>query len=194
MKIIQIGCNNGKDHVYDYIISHPPQNQKIESIVLIDANINALDECKKTYQDIKNVQFINAAIVGDDTKNVVLFFPSNSVDSEHSSIYKEQLILHKHTDISAVEVEAIHINDILSSYYPIDRLYVDAEGVDIEIVFNINYNKYKIPYIYFEYAHSDGAFTVGKNLDLTIERLKFHNYNINIIGSNIEAEYKYVGW
>lgn len=183
MNILQIGCNNGKDHVLEYIRS---QNN-IESIILVDASQTAINKCKETYKDISNCTFIHSAIVPDNVESIDLHYPINQEDSEHCSVNFDHLIRHNHSNIKTVTVPAININTLLETYKPIDRLYVDTEGLDSLLINAINFDVHKISYIYFEHLHSDGAFSVSKNYNRALNHLRTHLYKIQTIGINTEA-------
>lgn len=187
MKILQIGCNNGQDHVLEYIKNH----DNITQVILIDASSEALVRCKETYLDIPNSTFLHSAVVTDDSEFIDLFIPTSeaSTGSEHSSLNFDHLIKHNHKakDISIIKVPAININILLETYKSIDRLYIDTEGLDAKLVSNINFSKYKIPYIFFEFIHSDGAFNIGTNFEQAVNILRNNGYKLNQIDLNIEA-------
>lgn len=183
MNILQIGCNNGKDHVLEYVKA---QNN-IAKIVLIDASLEAIDRCKETYSNVSNCTFLHNAVVTDDSQFVNLFVPTNDNDSEHSSLSFDHLIKHNHEHISTIKVPAMNINVLLEIYKPVDRLYIDTEGLDSQLVSAINFSKYKIPYIFFEFVHSDGAFSVGQNFERAKNLLLNNGYKLNRVDTNIEA-------
>jgi hypothetical protein len=183
MKILQIGCNNGKDHVLQYIKNH----DNITEVILIDASSEAIARCKETYSDIPNSTFLHSAVVTDDSGFVDLFIPTNDDGSEHSSLNFDHLVKHHHKNISNIKVPAININILLEIHKSIDRLYIDTEGLDAQLVSSINFSKYKIPYIFFEFVHSDGAFNIGTNFERAINVLTNNGYKLNKIDTNIEA-------
>jgi hypothetical protein len=59
MNIIQIGCNDGNDHVYSYIKDNI---ENINNIYLIDVSNKALEKAKLRYANIPNAYFYNLAI------------------------------------------------------------------------------------------------------------------------------------
>jgi FkbM family methyltransferase len=182
MNIVQIGCNDGNDHVFSYIKSNP----NIDNIILIDANIGALNKCKETYANVPNCTFLHNAIVVDDSKFVNLYAPKDQSYDAHSSLVFDHLIKHHHQNIETISVPAININDLLSKYKP-DRLYIDAEGLDSVIVGSIDFTKHVVPYIFFEFVHSDGAFNIGSNFEKTKNILLNYNYKLVVVDTNIEA-------
>lgn len=165
MNIIQIGCNDGKDHVFDFVSSHVDD---IQSIILIDANIKALHKCRETYAGniMHKCMFMHAAVITDETiKEIEIWSPADEEVSQHTSILQTHLSDHKHINIVSNKVPAVTLNKLLSNYHYndviIDRLYIDVEGIDADIVRSIDFNAFKIKYIFFEHAHTDGAFSWG---------------------------------
>ena len=183
MNILQIGCNHGQDHVLEYIQSQTDINQ----IILIDASLASLERCKETYQNIPNCKFLHNAVVTDDSQFVNLFVPTNDHTSGHSSLSFDHVLKHNHENISAIKVPAININVLLEIYKPVDRLYIDTEGLDAQLVSAINFSKYKIPYIFFEFVHSDGAFSVGQNFERAKNLLLNNGYQLTRVDTNIKA-------
>jgi FkbM family methyltransferase len=175
MKIIQIGCNNGRDHVLDFFNKNKPQ---IEKLVLIDASLDAIKECQKTYNNNSVCEFLNLAIVNNYENYVPLYQPETDSMSEHISLNAEHLTKHQHSNVIKIDVPALNINTLIEKYNPIDRLYIDVEGHDIELINAIDYDKYKIPYICFEHLHTDGTFQTGEKYYQYCEKLKNYGYTI----------------
>jgi FkbM family methyltransferase len=184
MNILQIGCNHGKDHVLDFYREH---YDDINKIVLVDASKDALAECSETYNNDSKCEFLNYAVVTTAETQVKFYQPLGDTKSGHASIFQQHTISHLHPQISEEIVPAININILLELYNPIDRLYIDTEGLDAQIIKAINFSKYKIPYIFFEFVHSDGAFTVGQNCQQAINILQTNRYKLTKIENNIEA-------
>lgn len=184
MKILQIGCNNGQDHVLNF---YKENYKSIDQIILIDASIDAISECQKTYENNDKCKFLHYAVTTTSESFVKLYQPLNETKSGHASLNKEHTICHFHPEVYETIVPAININNLLEQYMPIDRLYIDTEGLDTEIVNNIDLDKYKLPYIYFEFAHSDGPFRVGNKFCQSILKLLLYRYTINAQDNNIQA-------
>ena len=160
--IIQIGCNVGNDHVLEYV----KKNKKdIDNLILVDANYKCIEECKKNYSFFKNIKTFNCAIVSENYSKVDLFIPNNSEVSQQSSIIEDHVLNHFRCigcdSHNKIEVDALNINDFLKklNLTSIDRLYIDIEGMDADVVSSIDYKKFKIKYLEFEHFHSDGTFS-----------------------------------
>lgn len=179
MNIIQIGCHVGDDHVYDFIL-----NNYCNNIILIDANPYALEVCKRKYADIQtNIIYLNYAIVPQlDTSNHIKFYiPLDDKVSAHCSTSLDFIKKHNHTDWESIETPCITINQLILENLKlqvIDRLYIDAEGLDAKIISSLDLDKINIKYILFEHIHSDGAFIHGSELNKAIDKLKKYNFII----------------
>ena len=185
MNILQIGCNTGNDHVLEYVTNN---QSNIDKIILVDASLESINKCKITYANIPNCIFIHGAVVTDNSESVELFVPSHDGSSEHASMNFDHLVQHNHVDINKASVPAINILKLLDQYEPIHRLYIDTEGWDTKIVNSIDFSKYKIPYLFFEYIHSDGPGIISWNFKREVKTLLEHNYKVGIVlETNIEA-------
>jgi len=172
MKVLQIGCGDGKDHVFDFVKNNP-----LEKLVLIDASLFSLQLCKKQYADYPFCEFIYRAIVTDpNQKSVPIYAPAYDLTSVHVSVDPNNLKKHGHPYLVKMDVECSTLNALLEELDlpDMNRLYIDAEGLDISIINSLDLEKYPIPYIFFEHAHSD-------DLDECLNRLKNFNYTITEI-------------
>ena len=188
MKILQIGCHVGDDHVFDYVISNL---EKIEKIYLLDANPKCIDISKEKYKNISCVEFLNYAIVSDENvTNIDLYIPFNDDISAHASVLEFHLTKHGHNNINTINVEAKTFNNLLNELEidVLDRLYIDTEGLDIDIINSINFDRVNINYLMFEYIHSDGPLSWGgNNLNMCLEKLKLLEFTISTEEYNIIA-------
>ena len=186
MTIVQIGCNDGKDHILDFCQKN---KESIEAIHLVEPNPEALEDCKETYSDFKQARFYSLAIVTNDADSVDLHIPRSRALNAHSSTLKNHLIDHGHTDFDTISAPATSLASFLYSnkIEKCDRLYIDAEGLDCEIILNFNIEKHNIRRIEFETLHSDGFLTKGENYNSCIEKLKALGYKATEAGEYNEA-------
>jgi FkbM family methyltransferase len=179
MNIVQVGCHMGDDHVTDFI-----SNNFCQNIILIDANPYALDICKEKYKSIENVTYLNYAIVPtyyNSNKFINLYIPKQDKTSMHCSLSLDFIKKHNHEEWIEEVVPCITLNELftqLNFLQKIDRLYIDAEGLDSKIILSLDLSKIHIDYIFFEHTHSDGAFTHGANLKGVVEKLKDNMYRL----------------
>jgi|694.fasta_scaffold131449_4 FkbM family methyltransferase len=167
----------GNDHVYD-LVSKKECNQ----IILIDANPYVLEICKNKYKDVPNVTFLNYAIIPKylNNKFIKFYIPKNDKTSAHCSVSLEFIQKHNHFEWIEQDVPCITLNNLLNqmNINTINKLYIDAEGLDAEIILSLDLMQYNIEYIYFESTHSDGPFTKNINLKNVILKLKEFNYEL----------------
>lgn len=190
MKIIQVGANNGKDNVFDFIEKN---KNSLELAILIEPIPFIIDKLTSQYKNINNVVIENIAITDDENlKNMTLYYLENS-NYEVSSFSKSHVITHNpgstHS-LESLEVPCFTINKIMDKYnlIDVDYIFIDTEGLDVHIIANINFTKYKIKNIVFEITHTDGAFNKGENFNQIYSYLTQLGYNLsNIDHSNIKA-------
>lgn len=180
MNIVQIGCHTGEDHVYDFI-----SKNSCDKAILIDANPYVLDICELKYKNINNVTFLNYAIVpeySNNSKFIKFYIPQKDKISAHCSLSLDFIKKHNHEQWIEEEIPCMTLNELFLETNlvgkRIDRLYIDAEGLDSQIILSLDLSKTNIEYIYFEHMHSDGAFSHGPNLKKVIDKLQQNNYTL----------------
>lgn len=191
MNIVQVGCNDCNDHVYKYVKNN---SSKIELLLLVDANQDKIKKCHDKYGPL-NIDYvlIPKAITAGHDKELTLYFNRKELNGHHTSINKDHLLRHSHKEsmIESGNFPAININKLFDEYNlkDIDKLYVDAEGYDIEILRSIDYSKYNIERIQFEYIHCDGAWSgMSKKVNDFIKELKAIGYKSKKARSEIILE------
>jgi FkbM family methyltransferase len=191
MIIVQIGCNDGKDHVLDFCINN---KESICEIHLVEPNPEALEDCKQTYLDFNQAKFYNLAIVPNDVESINLYIPQVKYYNGHASTITNHLVTHGHTSFNTINVLASTIAGFFDSnkITKCDRLYIDTEGLDCEIILNFDIEKYRIGRIEFETLHTDGVFTKGQNYNSCVEKLKALGYGQTEAAQYNEAYQLYV--
>jgi len=178
MKILQIGCHTGNDHVYHFITEN---SNNIEKLYLIDANIYSLNECKNNYANVDNVNFLNYAITPTDVEYIDIVLPANELTSSHVSVFESHLHQHNHNNLIKQKVKAVNINKLFEelNLSVIDRFYIDTEGLDVQIINSIDFSKIDIKILMFEFIHSDGTLSWGGiNLHNCLMKLLNLGYSI----------------
>lgn len=191
MKVIQIGANNGKDNTFDFLKEN---KSTLELVILVEPIPFIIDELELQYKDINNVIIENIAINNDENvKEMILYYLGDS-NYEVSSFNKDHVITHKPPGSSFpleyLEVPCFTINTLMNKYNldVVDYLFIDTEGMDVFIIANINFEKYKFKNIIFEAVHTDGAFCKGANFDKICNYLTQLGYKLsNIDQLNIKA-------
>lgn len=178
MNILQIGVNDAKDKLFDFCSIH---RKGISKAIFVDASIDSLNEAKERYKAIlPNAIFIEAAVIDTNIEFVEFFYPIENKVSGHSSLIRSYLERGGYTNIGSKKVSTKRINSLLDMFNGeiIDRVYIDVEGLDPNLILDIDYSKYLIPFINFESAHSDGHFTKGIMYQRCIHKLKETGYTL----------------
>jgi FkbM family methyltransferase len=174
--MVQIGANNGHDHVYEKI-----NNGKFQCI-FIEPNPYSFVELKKTYSHLEDSIFENSAISTFDGEIDMYFNDMESGDSSHSSISLSHVLDHNNPkeNITHKKVKCLMLETLLKKYSwdsdEIEWLYIDAEGHDCDIILSTDFSKLRIKNIFFETVHSDGSFKKGEKLERTFNWLYSHGY------------------
>lgn len=179
--IVQIGCNMGNDHVHNYV----KQNlENIDTIYLIDANNENFIRLNVNYSQM-NIPFkvYQYAVVADENIEEIEFYRGLNPQCEHASLNHSHLVQHGHDldKIYKLKVPAITLNQFLkkNNINHIDKLFIDTEGTDVDIVDSIDFTDLSIKYIHFECQHSDGVHSNGgPKLYKCLDRLQKLNYNL----------------
>ncbi|MEK6883115.1 MAG: FkbM family methyltransferase [Nanoarchaeota archaeon] len=182
MNIIQIGCNDGNDHVFKFVNEN---SFMINKLLLIDAVSFCIDKAKETYKNFNFVEFKTLVVTSERKQTMPFFITSTSVHNYgQSSIYKNHVIQHvKNDSILEINVPNKHINEIISEFSEpiIDRLYIDAEGSDVNLILNLDLSIKPINFIQYETGHSDGVSTQGRKGEMAMEKLWNNGYDVTLI-------------
>lgn len=187
MNIIQIGANNGKDHVFDFVTDNI---DSLEKIILIEPIPFIIDELKNQYEEFKDKTYIENIAISHNNENdhLVLYYLKNS-NYEVTSFSKEHVMIHNPSPTSypmaEIEVPCLTINQVIEKYevFNLDYLYIDTEGLDVYIISSIDFEKCDIKNIIFEMTHADGAFRMGENLNQTVDYLQQLGYKVSQLDS-----------
>ncbi|MBU6346910.1 MAG: FkbM family methyltransferase [Cyanobacteria bacterium REEB494] len=170
MNVVNIGANDGADHVLKFCLSN---KDKIESIHLVEPILAALKLCEEKYRDFDNAIFHNKAITETALDSAILYYPQNDPTSAHSSLNKEHLLAHGHFNIGELAISAQTISEFLEQSVKNQNinLYIDTEGRDCQILLTLDLGRFDIRRIEFEVLHSDGPFKMGQNYVRLIKKL-----------------------
>jgi FkbM family methyltransferase len=161
MIVIQLGTNNGNDHVRDLCKSQHPN-----LVILVEPFSRHNTTILENYKGIENVNLINKAILAEKQDRVELYY--TELDGKIrgptcsylvTSTLKSHLHKHGYTDesIEAFTVEALTLEELFTNFNltEIDYLFIDIEGIDFDVLKSINFEKYKINHIQIEHIHLD---------------------------------------
>lgn len=175
MTIVNIGANNGIDQCRDFVLENP---DKVQAVHLIEPA--GLDECRKNYASVPQAHFHKLAIVADDSKTATIYKPRGQDLSAHASVSAAHVYQHGHPEVDSFEVEAMTLGAFLDSLdiTKCDRLYIDAEGLDCQIILGLDIEKYAFDYIEFEVLHADAPMVKAERYNACVAKLRGLGYNI----------------
>ena len=101
-----------------------------------------------------------------------------SFNKQHIFDHKSKRFKIEEEDIEKVSINTIRFKDIVEKYQikEIDKLLIDVEGSEYEILNDIDFNSVDIKKILFEYKHFDGYKKTGQRLEEILEKLNFNGY------------------
>ena len=151
-----------------------------------------VDAIKSNLADLAGVIIEQVALTNkNETKNFY-FVKNTSIhklkkhwSSGIGSFNKQHLLNHKskrfkieEEDIDKVSIETIRFKDLVEKYQikQIEKLLIDVEGSEYEILSDIEFSSLDIKKILFEYKHFDGFKKTGKKLEEILEKLNKNGY------------------
>ena len=167
-------------------------------VLLIEPVKYNFDQLKNRFKNYKNMIFENIAI-GDKNELIDFFHVlESSVDklkkhwaSGIGSFSKEHILKHRtkrfqitEEDIKCIKIKAITFNQLIEKYKIeyINKLIIDAEGFDYNIIKSIDFKKIFIKEIIFEKKHLSTTFQIGSKLNEIEAFLTKENYELFDIG------------
>ena len=161
MCFIQIGSGsaNFDTYVQDGFTSFIKKKNIKNRIFVIEANSIHLDNLKKYWKKDKNVEIFNLAIVPDnvDLKKMEFFYcledaPNYQIFSSSKSFVQKHFPngTIKKTSVECLKMSVFFEKNNIST---IDYLSIDIEGMDYEVLMNLNMKKFDIKNISFEHLH-----------------------------------------
>ena len=161
MNVIQIGANkgcnsnfNGPDDFFNLIKDY--NFSKLILVEPLEVHISSLEE---RYANIKNLNIENIAITHDSSCKELDFFYHKDDGPLYFVASTDPSHITKHgygTDgIVKKTVKCLSIHQLFEKYdlQEIDILCIDTEGLDGDILKSIDFEKFKIKEIYYEYTH-----------------------------------------
>ena len=181
--LIQIGANDGVsfDDLNYFVKKYKPKS------ILIEPIKENFDKLKENYKGCENVFFENSAISVDSDIQYLfkvdkrfLYLYGNHIPAI-SSFDKNHLIRHGviNSHIVKEKVNSLTIKNLIDKYQieNLDLFFVDAEGYDGKIIYDLLNRSNLNPIIIFEYIHINNVF-FQKLLNLFLEK-NFHYFNIS---------------
>ena len=162
------------------------------SILLVEPvphNINAINDNLKEFKNIYVEQVAVASV--RETKDF-FFVKATSINklkkhwaSGIGSFNKNHLLNHRtkrflieEDDIDKIPIETVKFEDLIEKYSitEIDKILIDIEGHEYEILKDMDLKKVPINSILFEYKHFDGYQKTGEKLEEILKKFEENNY------------------
>ena len=168
-----------------------------EKVLLVEPVPHNVDAIKKNLIHLDNVIIEQVAISNKNEIKNFYFVKNTSIhklkkhwSSGIGSFNKQHILDHKskrfkveEEDIEKVSINTIRFKDIVEKYQikQINKLLIDVEGSEYEILNDIDFNSLNIKEILFEYKHFDGYKKTGQKLEETLEKLNIYGYKTSKI-------------
>ena len=176
-----------------------------KKVLLVEPVPHNVEAINNNLKDFKDIVLEQVAISDKKEKKDFFFVKRSSIpklkkhwSSGIGSFNKSHILDHRSKrfqiediDIDKISIQSITLQDLIEKYSitKIDKLLIDVEGSEYEILKDIDLRKVNIKKIIFEYKHFDGYFKQGEKLDEMTDKLKKNNYKITKIDEeNILAE------
>jgi len=183
--------------------------KQTEKVLLIEPVKYNLEELKKNTKNNLNILIEESAISDKDQVKPFFYIKHNSVftlkkhwSSGIGSFNKQHILNHKsknfkvkESDIEKIDINCLCFKSLVKKYEidSIEKLMIDAEGAEYEILKSINYDQIKINQILFEKKHFDETFFEGPKLNEIKKILTSFNYVLkNLDKENILATKNYL--
>ena len=170
------------------------ENEQILLVEPVPYNYNRL---KEDFKNNKNIHICTNAVYSENKIRKFYYVNENSITklgkhwaSGIGSFNKNHILEHKTKrfkiedhDIVEIEIEFITFDSLINKYSikSIDKLQIDVEGAEYEILKSIDFKNIEIKSIQFESKHFDGTFKEGPKLEEIKQKLKSEGYNLNQI-------------
>jgi FkbM family methyltransferase len=164
MNIIQIGTNRGNDDITNIVKQYSSILNKFIAVEPLDVHHPFINEC---YKDIPQLIIEGIAVVPSPKKEKFTFYyhKEDGPGFEVASINKEHILKHviynpKLTEDGIIElsVDCLTLSELFEKHklINIDVLYIDAEGLDLELIKSIDFDRFNIINIVYEHLHING--------------------------------------
>ena len=185
MNYIQIGASNGLSHAkpdgfFTYIQSK--EISKDDRIILVEPNSLLIPELKENWSDYaENIEVYEYGIVPKHLSNRLLklfWHPNNAPHHELSSFNPQHIIQHHPEwtieDLSIMNVPGITLEYLIENTVKgesIEMLGLDIEGIDADVLLDLEFSKLNVRYFSFEAIH------LGKYKEQIFSDLKKENFS-----------------
>ena len=182
MKIVQIGCNNCDDHVFELVSKNA---DSIETLIVVDPLAKCVEVAKQKYAFLAERLIVVQCAISPTNGVAPFYCPVDDDMSVVASLSKDHIYAHHHSGftprgpINEAWVPCLTINSFLESFVSLQtgfHLYIDTEGHDVDILLGLDLSRFRVSKIQWESIHSDGPFRVGPKAQALLQQLHRHGY------------------
>ena len=151
INLIQLGSNTGKDHVTDFIERY---NDIINKVLLVEALPQLADQLRDNYKEFNTDISVHSCAVSDKNGTAEFYYLPDT------NLRLSSLLPNVHSDFmrgtSKITVPTLTFDSLCAkhSMNKVDVLFVDIEGYDEDVISTIDFAKYNIGTLVWEYNHS----------------------------------------
>jgi len=183
---VQLGAGAGdldprasnQDGFTNFIKKMPVEN--VKKIVLVEPNplnIPNLKECWKDYNMATIHQMAISTCENNETTSKFYYTDNDGPHYQIGSLLRShnENSRYKNEKVNEIDVKVQHINYFLENQVgtEIELLALDIEGIDVPVILNIDYDKFRIKYLSFEHL---GFLKNPMDKDIVFEHLKKKNF------------------
>ena len=165
---------------------------KDSSILLVEPVPHNISAIKENLKEFKNIHLEPVAVASVRETKDFFFVKATSINklkkhwaSGIGSFNKNHLLNHRtkrflieEDDIDKIPIKTIKFQDLIEKYSitEIDKILIDIEGYEYEILKDMDLKKVRINSILFEYKHFDGYRKTGEKLEEILKKFEENNY------------------
>jgi FkbM family methyltransferase len=163
---IQVGAGAGDldsranfhDGFTEFIKKLP--RERIKKIILVEPNPMNIPKLRECWKDYPEATIYELAIVPKNIKEDTITLYYDKDDGPHyqvASINKSHVQKHynEHSEFNTFTARTKHLEEFIHEITKeeIELLALDIEGIDAEILLDLDYNNIKVKFLSFEYIH-----------------------------------------
>ena len=185
--LVVIGAHSG-----DKLSKAIETYSKHGDVLLVEPVPWLFNKLQEKYGSAKSVHLLQAVISENDVDEVSFFAPIESANEiaawgdQLGSLNPVHALGHNKefsNKIEEIKVRGISFGTLINKFEieQIDVLHTDTEGYDARLLSVFPFDKIKPRELIFEYKHSDGVFTIGKNFAKLLLILDELSYKTQVI-------------
>ena len=165
---------------------------KDSSILLVEPVPHNISAIKENLKEFKNIHLEPVAVASVRETKDFFFVKATSINklkkhwaSGIGSFNKNHLLNHRtkrflieEDDIDKIQIKTVKFEYLIEKYSitEIDKILIDIEGYEYEILRDMDLKKVQINSILFEYKHFDGYQKTGEKLEEILKKFEENNY------------------